>query len=220
LQAAHVQQVAEAEAGQAGEGHQVDVGIELRLRVLHVLAGGFDAPARGGDVGAAAEQVGGQRRQRGGGGRVHRRRLPARRHVGLAHQGSQRIAGELRLFLQRFDLLARFGQRAFALAQLQRGVEAGAHALAHQLQLLFARCSQRAPGHAQLLVQAHQLEVAARHVAGQHHAGGVDVGLGGAAAPRAASSAASFLPKKSSSQLAIQLQQCRCHWIEPPSGSG
>jgi hypothetical protein len=83
------------------------------------------------------QQVGGQRRQRWRPG-IGQRGGFGERHVGLADQRGQRVAGELHLFLQRFDLLARFGQRAFALAQFQRGVEAGAHALAHQLQLLFA----------------------------------------------------------------------------------
>ena len=48
---------------QADEGGQVDVRIELRARATSTsLRRGLDAPARGGDVGAAAEQVGRQRR--------------------------------------------------------------------------------------------------------------------------------------------------------------
>jgi hypothetical protein len=38
------------------------------------------------------------------------------------------------LLVERFDLLARFGQAAFALAQFEAGVEAGGDAVAHELE--------------------------------------------------------------------------------------
>ena len=84
----------------------------------------------------------------------------------------------MRLLLQRFDLLAGFGQPAFTLVLLQLGVEPRAHAVTHQAHSFFA-LRQRAPRHHQLGLGAGQLDVAAGHVAGQQHTGGLGVCLGG-----------------------------------------
>ena len=105
-----------------------------------------------------------------------RQRARLQSQVGLAHQCGERIARELHLLLQRLDLLARLGQRAFALALLQRGVQARVDAVAHQLQRLLA-LRQRALRDLQLVLQPRQLEVAARDIAGQQHARRLDLGL-------------------------------------------
>ncbi len=81
------------------------------------------------------------------------------------------------LLVERLDLLARLGQAAFALAQFEPGVEAGRDAVAHQLQG-FVALGQRALRHRELVVQARPLEVAARHVAREQHAGRVGIGRG------------------------------------------
>jgi hypothetical protein len=106
---------------------------------------------------------------------VEHRRLQRGRHVGLAHERVDRVLLQRDLLVERFDLLARLGQAAFALAQFEAGVQAGGHAVAHQLQG-FVALGQRALGHGELVVQARPLEVAARHVAGQQHTRCVGIG--------------------------------------------
>ena len=87
----------EPQRRQADERHQVDVGIELGALRGDVAGGGLDAPARGDDVGAAADEIGGndvgdrdraQRRQR------RRERVEALRRLG--EQGGERMARQAR----------------------------------------------------------------------------------------------------------------------------
>ncbi len=85
---------------------------------------------------------------------------------------SSACCGDRDLLVERFDLLARLRQAAFALAQFEAGVEAGGHAVAHQLER-FVALRQRALGDGELVVQARPLKVAARHVAREQHAGSI-----------------------------------------------
>ena len=87
--------------------------------------------------------------------------------------------GQGQLLLQGFDLQPRIGQAAFALAQFQAGVQPGVDAVLHQTQGLRA-LGQQTLRHTQLIVQTQQLKVAARHMAGQQHAGGIGIRLRGA----------------------------------------
>ena len=174
---ARAQQPVEAHRRQADEGTEVEVGIERGLGRLRIAAGRFDAPTRGRDVGAPAQQI---RRQRGRqGGQLHRaqRRTQAVERVGrLAGQRRQRVARPRHLLVDLLDLQARFGQRAFTLAQLHAGVQAALHALADDLQRLVALL-QRALVDFALGLQATQLHIAAHDTGGQHHAGGLGLGL-------------------------------------------
>ena len=91
LHRAGVDEAAQAQAGQAHKAHQVDVGMELRTRHVHIAQRGFHAPALRHQVGAAAQQV---QRQRGRQGRVL--------HFGVTgRQGRQRVG----------RLAAQLGQR-------------------------------------------------------------------------------------------------------------
>ena len=65
------------------------------------------------------------------------------------------------LLLDRFDLLARLRAQAFALAQLDRGVEAGGDALARQREHLLA-LRERALQDLALLDRTRELHVGAR----------------------------------------------------------
>ena len=175
------------------------------------------------DVGTAAEQVG---RQRCG------QRLSIvsvsepRRQACRARSAAARVSAasawraSADLLVERFDLLARLGQRALALAQLDGGVEPGLHALADQAEQLVA-LRQRAQRDLALLEQAGELQIGAGDVARQQHARGLRRRPPAArSAPIAASSAARLRPKKSSSQERGDLQGRRCLRIEPASGSG
>lgn len=179
LLAAGLEQPVQADAGQAGKGDEVDVGIELCRRAGHVLRGGVDAPARGRNVGTPAQQVGGHR----GGQRHGLHRLQARAQRGqrvrrLRAECGQRVARQRDLLVQRLDLLARFGQRAFALAQLETGVEPGLHALADERQDLIA-LRQRTGRDLALFDQPRQRHVAARDRTGEQLARGQHLGLRG-----------------------------------------
>ena len=88
------------------------------------------------------------------------------------------MAGQRALLVQGFELQARFGQAAFALAQFQPGVETSVNAVLHQLEH-FSALGQRAARHRCLLVQAHQLEISPRHLASKQQAGGLRIGFGG-----------------------------------------
>ncbi len=179
LLAARLQELAEAQALEADEGREVDVGIEQGLGIGHVAGGGLDAPARGRDVGSAAQQVGRDvRLQHDRLDARDQRRLEGVARAGLAHERVERVLGDRDLLVERLDLLARLGQAAFALAQFEPGVEAGRDAVAHQLQGFVALC-QRALRHRELVIEARPLEVAARHVAREQHAGRVGIGGGG-----------------------------------------
>ena len=79
------------------------------------------------------------------------------------------------LLVDRFELLARLGPHAFALAQLDRGVEAGRDALARQREHLLA-LRERALQDLALLDQARELHVGARDVDGEQDARRVGVG--------------------------------------------
>jgi hypothetical protein len=127
LRAARLQQPVEAEGRQADEGDEVDVRIELRLRGGDVAGRRLDAPARGDDVGATAEQVGGtmlgqraRRAPRRAAAPARRRRRAARRRARRGHGRRQRD-----LLVDGFDLRPRLRQRAFAEVELGGGVEAG-----------------------------------------------------------------------------------------------
>ena len=94
-------------------------------------------------------------------------------------QGLERIARQRHLFVQHFNLQARTGQAAFALAQFQCGVEPGIDAVTHQLEGFLA-LGQGALCHGRLLAQADQLKVRPGHLAGQQYPRRLGVGLGGA----------------------------------------
>ena len=51
------EQVAGADRLEAGEGHEVDVGVELGAGAVDLVPGGLGAPARGDHVGTVAQQV-------------------------------------------------------------------------------------------------------------------------------------------------------------------
>ena len=80
------------------------------------------------------------------------------------------------LFLQRFKLQARFGQAAFALAQLKRGVQPGGHAVLHQFQG-FGALGQGALGQPGLFIQTQPVEISSGHLAGQKQTRGLPVRL-------------------------------------------
>ena len=80
------------------------------------------------------------------------------------------------LFLQRFKLQARFGQAAFALAQLKRGVQPGGHAVLHQFQG-FGALGQGALGQPGLFIQTQQIKISSDHLAGQQQTRGLPVRL-------------------------------------------
>ena len=171
--------MAQANAGEAGERHQIDVGIEQGFRVDHLIGRRLDAPARRRNISPPTEQVG----RNGGSDYCFFNSSLRRWNKGLSaiclpSQRCQRIARQGHLLQQGFQLQARFGQPAFALAQLQSGVEPGADAVTHQRQCFCALC-QRAPRHDSLLIQTHQLEIRARHLACQQHTGGVGIRLCG-----------------------------------------
>jgi hypothetical protein len=110
------------------------------------------------------------------------------------------------------------GDRAFALPLFQRRVQAGAHAVAHQLQRLLA-LRQRALRHAQLVVQARQLEVAARDLAGQQRAGGIDIGLRGARRAQRGLQRLRVAAEEVDLPAGAQLQRAAFR-IDPASGGG
>ena len=80
------------------------------------------------------------------------------------------------LLLQRFKLQARFGQAAFALAQLKRGVQPGGHAVLHQFQR-FGALGQGALGQPGLFIQTQPVEVSSGHLTGQKQTRGLPVCL-------------------------------------------
>ena len=85
------------------------------------------------------------------------------------------------LLLDRLDLLARLRAQAFALAQLDRGVEAGGDALAGQREHLLA-LRERALQDLALLDRARELHVGARDVDGEQDARCIGIGAGRALA--------------------------------------
>jgi hypothetical protein len=146
--------------------------------------------------------------------RRHRRQPRRRRdhlRVGLAHQRGQGVAREAGLLLQRLDLLARLGQAAFALAQLQRRVQAGVDAVAHQPQRLLA-LGQGALGDGELVVGPRQLEVGAGDVAGQQDAGGLGLGLRSTGGAQRAIEQCAVLAEEVDLPAGVQLQR--------PAGAG
>ena len=131
----------------------------------------------------------------------------------------ERMAGQRDLLVDRFDLLARLGQRAFALAQLDGGVEAGREALADQREDLVA-LRQRALQHVALLDQAGQLHVVARDVDGEQHARGGGIGLGralGADRRHRARRGCGRRSRAPTSRSAAAVPRLR---VEPASGGG
>ena len=69
---------------------------------------------------------------------VSRGASASKRVGGSPSKRRERVARERDLLVDRLDLLARLGQRAFALALLDGGVDAGADALADQAEELLA----------------------------------------------------------------------------------
>ena len=133
LFAVALQQPVQPDAGEPGESHQVHVGVKLRLGVHHVFAGGLCAPTGSGHVGAQAQQVSGQLlRHSEWLERSQRRRTDRGSVLGRSGQRGNGLLGQRDLLLQRFNLLAHFGQAAFTLAQFQGGVQPGVNAVSHQ----------------------------------------------------------------------------------------
>ena len=179
LQAASVEQAIQPNAGKARKRHQVDVGIELRFGAANVLPGGFNAPARGHDVGTPAQKVGWHACHvcylfNSYQWRVYEGYSP----IWLSCQSGQRVPGQLLLFQQRLDLLARLWQGSFALFKLQPAVEPGVDPVAHQVQGLFA-LGQHPACHHELVIQTQHLEIAARHMGAQQNTRCLDIGFGG-----------------------------------------
>ena len=178
-----VEQLVQADARQAGEGDQVDVGIELRLGAgarpgwRPRRASARRRCRRGGPAGRPAARRGSghgvQRCERGGerGQRVAAAAPSARRaHGGRARSARRapRSAGALRAARLRPGAAPRWcpGRRATRCAHQRAASPRAAPARAAAT----SRCSCRRA----------ELDVAARHVAGQQHARGLRSACGGA----------------------------------------
>ena len=89
LLAAGAQQAVQANAGETGKGHQVDVGVKLGTGAADIPGCGLDPPACRGNVGATPQQVG---RQGSRGGyifdRRHGRYLDRQRRLRLSQQSA------------------------------------------------------------------------------------------------------------------------------------
>ena len=128
--------MAETEGLEAGKGHQVDVRVKLGLGSVDALRRRFDSPALGGDVGAAADQVGGQG---GGNGQrlVQAQHGTRERRAGgrtLARQGGQLVAQQGQRLGRLFQLAAAGGQGGFDLRHVNIGADAGGLALARDVE--------------------------------------------------------------------------------------
>lgn len=133
--ARRLQHVAGVQGGEAGHRAEIEVGIELGLCRVDVAARRLDPPARGNDVGAAAEQLRREHRGQAQAGRVQRlRALQFETAIGpLAQQHGEGDAGAGDVLLGGAELLAGGGQLGLRLLQLDLAVESGAHALLAQL---------------------------------------------------------------------------------------
>lgn len=94
----------------------------------------------------------------------------------MPNQGPKGVARQHHLFLQRYQLQARLRQATFALTQLQPVIQTGVDTVLHKFEGFFP-LRQRAARHVGLLVQAHQLKIHARHIAGQQHSDGLCICL-------------------------------------------
>jgi hypothetical protein len=134
-------QVAQTQRLNPDHAHQVDVGIERRAGHAHAGGSRFGPGARGGDIGAAADQV--QRQVRGQA--LRRQRRQARQRDGIAarrwrpDQHRQRMARQRDGFVGGDQIGTRHGDRGFGLALLGTGIQAIEHPLAHQLRGILAQ---------------------------------------------------------------------------------
>ena len=198
---------------QADEGDQVDVRIELRPSRGDVAGRGLDAPARGADVGAAAQQVGRHLRPAAAIGlqrRAARRQRVERRRAAATTSAASAWRVERDLLVERLDLLARLGQARLRPGAARRWCRGRRRRAGGS-----ARASRRAAPASAARPRA------ARSSAGQLHVAARDVGSRAACArprhrPRRRARRRSrprarrgCVPKKSSSQRAVEPAACR-----------
>ncbi|MNZ90891.1 hypothetical protein D3C78_1098620 [compost metagenome] len=173
----------QAHALQADEGGQVDVGIELRLGDIDVLAGGLHPPALRHHVRTMTEQVSGEiARDAEIGGRFELRRLDAAPAVGpLADQGRQAVVTEFQGLLEGDDPRAGCSDARFGLLDVDLAVQLrGKALLGERVDALLLIEHLLFDG--QLVIGRLQVDIGLDDAGRQHQTSGVLVDLGGPAA--------------------------------------